>query len=202
MKSGYKLLSYVLSPIVFPILGTILYFIFLPSFVAKQQVYLIFIMVFGGTYLLPVLLMGLFKKTATMQYIFDATVQARKFPTLLFLGIMVGIANMLSKVESVQGLTLFFFGYAVALACVYFFLMIQLKISFHAVAVGGLTAFMICLSHYFAINLLVPVGVLILTGGFLLSGRLYLKSPGLKEVFFGYLMGCFGQFLMYGIYNI
>ncbi|PCH77643.1 MAG: hypothetical protein COB98_02695 [Flavobacteriaceae bacterium] len=202
MRGVFKRLSYVMNPIVFPILGTILYFIFLPSFVPKDQVYLIFIVVFGGTYLLPILLLGMLKKTALIHTFFLKSVEERKFPLVMFLGIAVSIGNMLSKVGAVEGLTVFFFGYAVALVLSYLLLMLQIKISLHAVAIGGLTAFMICLSYYYALNLLVPIAVLIALGGLMMSARLYLKTHTIKEVFLGYIIGVFGQSLMYVIYNM
>jgi len=202
MENRFKLLSYVLSPIVFPILGTILYFIFLPSFVPEQQVYLILLVVFGGTYILPVLLLGLFKKSNLIQNFFLKSIEERKFPTVMFLGIAVSIGNLLSKMDAVEGLTVFFFGYAFAIACAYLFLMARIKISLHTIAIGGLTAFIGCVSHFYALNLLVFVGVLIGVGGLMMSARLYLKTHTLKEILLGYSIGVIGQVLMYGVYNM
>lgn len=202
MVKKFKLLSYVLSPIVFPILGSILYFIFLPSFVPKQQVYLILTIVFGGTYLLPVLLLGLFKKPKGIKNFIIKTVEERKFPTVIILGIAVSMGNLLSKIDAVDGLTVFFFGYAFAVACAYLFLMAHIKISFHAIAIGGLTGFMACLSHFYSLNLLVVIGVLVGLGGLMMSALLYLKTHTGKEIFLGYFIGVIGQVLMYGVYNI
>ncbi|PCI35798.1 MAG: hypothetical protein COB60_01435 [Flavobacteriaceae bacterium] len=202
MERRFKLLSYVLSPVVFPIVGTILYFIFLPSFVPKKQVYLILIVVFGATYLLPILLLSIFKKSNLIKNFFLNSVEERKFPVVVFIGIALSLGNLLAKSDPVAGLSVLFYGYTFALACTYLLLLLNFKISLHAVAIAGLTAFMVCLSHYYSLNLLVLIGLLICVGGLMLSARLYLKTHSMKEVLLGYIIGVVGQFMTYLFYSM
>lgn len=202
MEKRFKVISYVLSPVVFPIVGGLLYFMFLPSYVPKQQVYWVLAIIFGATYLLPVVLLSLFKKTNLITNYFLKTIEERKFPIIMFLGIAVSVGNLLAKSNAVNGLSVFFFGYGCSLAFAYLFLLLKLKISLHTIAIGGLTAFMICLSHFYSLNLLVLIGGLISVGGVMLSARLYLNTHSMKEVFLGYLIGVIGQFITYLVYNM
>jgi len=158
--------------------------------------------VFGGTYLLPMLLLMLFKKSKLIKNFFLQSVEERKFPTVIFLGIAVSIGNLLYKVGVVNGLTVYFFGYAFALAAAYLFLMLRIRVSLHGIAIGGLTAFMVCLSHFYSLNLLILIAVLIGVGGLMMSARLYLKTHDVQEVSAGYLLGIGGQLLVYLVYNI
>ena len=72
----------------------------------------------------------------------------------------------------------------------------------HTIAIGGLTAFVICLSHYYALNLLLLIAVIIALGGFIVSARLYLRTHSVREVTIGYFVGVLTQFLVYVVYSM
>jgi membrane-associated phospholipid phosphatase len=70
------------------------------------------------------------------------------------------------------------------------------KISAHAAGISGVVGYLL----YFSIlsadnNLFIPVAVLILLSGILLSARLYLRSHTSAQVYAGYLLGLFISFV-------
>ncbi|NLP57718.1 hypothetical protein [Lutibacter sp. B1] len=128
------------------------------------------------------------------------TIEERKFPTLLFIGISYIIGNWLYKSTIVDLLALFYFGYGLCLIFSYILLHLKYKISLHTAAISGLIGFLICFSHYYKINLIIILAVLFIIGGVISSTRLKLKAHQLNEISLGFIFGLVSQFIVYYIY--
>lgn len=195
-----KFLSYFFHPINFPIIGTILFFLFIPKFIFKPQEYTILAVIFIGTYLFPILLLGLLKRFGMINSYHMVTIEERKFPTLLFISISFIIGHWLYKSSIIDILALFFFGYGLSLICASLFLYLKLKISLHTLAISGLIGFLIYFSYFYKINLIAILAILFVLGGLVASARLKLRAHRLNEVILGSIVGLTAQFIVYFIY--
>ena len=198
----FKFISYFFHPINFPILGSILYFLLLPEYIFKPQEHLIIAVIFVGTYVFPIFLLILLKRFGMIESYHMKNIEERKFPTLLFISISYILGNWLYKSTVVDVLSLFYFGYGLVLIFAYIFLHFKIKISLHTAAIGGLIGFLIYFSYYYKINLIILISVFFLISGFIASSRLRLHAHSIREVFLGYTIGIFSQFVIYYAYYI
>ena len=195
-----KFITYFFHPINFPFIGSLLYFIFIPKFIFKPLEYLMLLVIFIGTYIFPLVLTYLLKRFEMISSYHMVSIEERKFPTLLFIGISYIIGNWLYKSNSVDLLALFFFGYGVSLIIIYLLLHVKLKMSLHTAAIGGLIGFLIYFSYFFKVNLILIMAILFIIGGLIASSRVKLNAHKLSEVIFGFLIGLISQFLVFYIY--
>jgi len=131
-----------------------------------------------------------------------ATIEERKFPTLLFISISLFIGYWLHNTTVVNLLALFYFGYGLCLIGSYILLYFNRKISLHSAAIGGLIGFLIYFSFFYEINLTILLIILFILSGIIASARLRLNAHILSEVFWGYLIGVFSQLIVFLIYSI
>ena len=195
-----KFISYFFHPINFPIIGTILFFLFIPKFIFKPQEYIIITVIFIGTYIFPILLLWLLKRFEMIKSYHMVTIEERKFPLLLFISISFIIGHWLYKSAIVDILSLFFFGYGLGLICISLFLYLKIKISLHTLAISGLIGFLIYFSYFYKINLIRILATLFVLVGLVASARLRLRAHQLNEVILGGIIGLSAQFLVYFIY--
>ncbi|WP_372766325.1 hypothetical protein [Lutibacter sp.] len=195
-----KFISYFFHPINFPIIGTLLFFLFIPKFIFKPQEYTILIVIFIGTYIFPLLLLALLKRFGMINSYHMITIEERKFPTLLFISISFIIGNWLYKSSIVNLLALLFIGYGLSLIFTSLFLYLKLKISLHTLAITGLIGFLFYFSYFYKINLIPLMALLFVLSGLIASARLRLQAHTLNEVILGYVVGVASQFIVYIIY--
>ena len=197
-----KFISYFFHPINFSIIGAMLYFLFIPKYIYKPLEHTILIVLFIGTYLFPILLLFLMRRFGLIHSYHMATIEERKFPTLLFISISLFMGYWLYKTTVVNLLALFYFGYGVCLIASYILLYLNQKISLHTAAIGGLIGFLIYYSYQFEINLIVLFIILFVLSGIIASARLKLNAHILSEVFWGFFLGILSQLIVYGFYII
>lgn len=198
----YKTVSHLFHPIVFPIIGTILYFIFLPRHINSRSERSLILTVFITTYLLPMLFVYLLKKMKMIGSYDMETTEERKFP-LLFLTILSYLLGIrLYRTHIVEELSVFYFGMTLTLLIAYFLLYARFKISLHAIGIGGLIGFLGVLSYTYQLNLIVILAFLFIIAGTILTSRLKLKAHEEKEVYLGFFIGLLMQIIACVIYNI
>jgi membrane-associated phospholipid phosphatase len=73
------------------------------------------------------------------------------------------------------------------------------KISIHMVGIGGITGMLLGLSSLFLLDLRVPIIISILIAGILGSARLRMGAHQPSQVYVGYLVGIFCEYLMLNI---
>lgn len=195
-----KFISYFFHPINFPIIGTILFFLFIPKFIFKPQEYIIIAVIFIGTYVFPILLLWLLKRFEMIKSYHMVTIEERKFPLLLFISIAFIIGHWLYKSGIVDVLSLYFFGYGLSLIFITMLLYLKIKISLHTLAISGLIGFVIYFSYFYKINLIAIIAALFILAGLVGTARLKLRAHRLNEVILGVIIGLAGQFLAYYIY--
>ena len=197
-----KLISYIIHPIVIPVIGTIIYFMILPKHTTRQMELLIITSVFIGTYVIPLFFLLTLKSSKVIASLHLENTQERKFPIMFFISISFLISTLLKKIPSIMELSLFFYGMTLSLVVVYLLLYLKFKASLHMIGISGLLGFIIFFSYEFQINLLLFIAFLFLLAGFIASSRLKLKAHNLKEIYWGAFIGIISEFVVYTIYSI
>jgi len=193
----YKAISYIFHPIIFSIIGTLLYFIILPSHITKQSEYSILTIVFLSTYVVPILLLLFLKKFKMISNFHLNTIDERKFPILFMFVLFIFLGIKLLETEVVNLLAYSFFGCALALLLVYIGFFAKLKTSLHAISISGLIGFICVLSFEYKLNLLVFLVFLFLLFGIISISRLKLEAHDNNEIYFGFLIGFISQVAVY-----
>lgn len=197
-----KIVSYTLHPILFPIIGTLLYFILLPKHTSKQLEITIIGLVFTSTYIVPLLFLLTLKKSEVIKSYHLEEIQERKFPLMFFISIAFLLSTLIKKSQSTVELSLFFYGMTLAMSIAYLLLFLKFKASLHMVGIGGLIGFFIFFSYEFEVNLLILISILFIFAGIIAANRLKLKAHQLKEVYWGALIGVCSEIGVYVIYNM
>lgn len=197
-----KIVSYTLHPILFPIIGTLLYFILLPKHTSKQLEITIIGLVFTSTYIVPLLFLLTLKKSEVIKSYHLEEIQERKFPLMFFISIAFLLSTLIKKSQSTVELSLFFYGMTLAMSIAYLLLFLKFKASLHMVGIGGLIGFFIFFSYEFEVNLLILISILFIFAGIIATNRLKLKAHQLKEVYWGALIGVCSEIGVYVIYNM
>lgn len=197
-----KVISYVIHPIVIPIIGTIIYFIILPKHTPRQTELLVISSIFFGTYVIPLFFLLTLKSSKVIESLHLENTQERKFPIMFFISISILISTLLKRLPNIMELSLFFYGMTLALVIVYLLLYIKFKASLHMIGIGGLIGFFVFFSYEFQINLLLFIAFLFLIAGVIASSRLKLKAHSLKEIYWGVLIGIVSEFAVYIFYSI
>ena len=196
-----KLISFVLHPIVAPIIGTLIYFILLPRHTSRTMEITIILYVFFGTYLLPLIFLTVLKKTKVITSFQLLQIEERRSPLLFLIFVTSLLGTIFHKGGITTDLTIFFFGSSLSLAIAYILLYKSFKTSLHMTGMGGLIGFILFFSYEYNINTLFIVSALFSISGIIAYARLVLKAHNNKEIYLGFFIGLASQFIVY-FYNI
>lgn len=198
--SFHRIISSLLHPILFPILGSVFYLFAIPRYISDKYKLLVLSIIFIGTYLIPILLLMLLKQSKIIQSFHLSSIEERKFPMLFlsFLGILIG--RMLFKIAIVNDLAIFIIAGSFALLLVYGFLWLRVKVSIHTLGIGGLIGFVISLSIFYRQNFIWLIALLFVLFGIIANARIRLKAHSFVEVIIGLIIGVATQLLVPFIY--
>lgn len=191
-----KYISAILHPVLLPTVATLVFFIVSPFDYPLNQIYIILAFIFLGSYLLPLLLLVLFKKLQLISSFEVMDIQERKIPVLCFLSISLILGNVIYSLPNYRILSLLFLGCFLALSLVYLLLYLNFKTSLHTIGMSGFTAFIIIVSNHFKINLLATIALLFFLTGLLATTRLILKAHNPKELIIGFIIGFSSLFIV------
>jgi MFS family permease len=200
MQLFYKFISYLLHPLLFSFLGTFLYLYLSPEHMVKKQEYIILLIVFVSTYIIPILLLSLLKKVKLIEDYQLRTIEERKFPILFFIILSFLIGRTLLNIGIVDLLAFSFFGTAFGLSLVYLLFALGLKSSLHMLGIGGIIGFVAVMSFEYQLNFNALLASLFLVAGLIGVARLSLEAHTPKEIYAGFLVGALAQWLGYELY--
>ena len=193
----YKIISYILHPVLIPIVCTLLYFIIIPNHIPRKFAYWVLIIVFATTYIFPLLLLYFLKKVKLIKNYQLSSINDRKFPILFFTSLTLFLGIRLLKFNVVDLLAFSFFGCALALSISFILLFIKIKTSLHTLGISGLIGFICIISYDYKINLLVLLILLFLIFGIIATSRLKLQAHKMCEVLTGFIIGFLSQVIIY-----
>ena len=195
MLRFYKIISYVFHPLLFSSIGTFLFLFLSPQYFVKQQISIILLVIFIGTYIIPILLLAFLKRFQMISSFHLTTIEERKFPVLFFILLSFMIGKMLLNIRIVDLLAYSFFGTAFALTTTYLVFKKNIKTSLHTLGAGGITAFLIIMSYEYQQNFNLIIAISFTLSGIIAVSRLKSNAHVAKEVYFGFLIGFISQWL-------
>jgi len=197
----FKFISYVFHPLLLSFIGTFFYLFLSPKHIIKQQEYIILIVVFISTYILPIFFLALLKKMNLIKSYQLESIDERKFPILFFILLSFMIGKILLNIQIVDLLAFSFFGVALALCITYLLFSLNTKTSLHTLGIGGIIGFVIVMSYEYQLNFNLIIAILIMLGGLIAVSRLMLKAHKPKEVYIGFLLGIASQLISFQLYQ-
>jgi hypothetical protein len=189
VKKIYKIISVALHPIVVPTLGVILYFILIPNNYASNTKLILLSLIFVSTYLIPLLILIIFKRLKLIKNYSADSIQERKLPVAMMIILFYLLANTITNIAGMYDIGLLFYATSAALTFTYIFFAFQLKTSLHLLSLGISTSFFIVLGFIYVYNFAIVIILNILLAGVVANARLYLKAHTTKEVYLGFLLG-------------
>ncbi|EZH74324.1 membrane-associated HD superfamily phosphohydrolase [Aquimarina sp. EL_43] len=193
MNFFLRSVSYILHPLLMPLLGAIIYFSTAPRFIPIE---IIRAKVFGLiilTILIPIVLFFLLKSTGTITSIHLENVKQRKIPLLLQSILLIVVIKMVIDVYHYPELYFFFLGILFSSLSAIFMVLFNIKASLHMIGISGITMFTVALSIHFGLNLTILIAMLMIFNGLVATSRLHCKAHSNLELILGFLIGIIPQ---------
>ena len=196
----YRVISYLLHPILFSTIASFLYFIVVPQHIPDENERVVLGMVFITTYIIPVLLVFFLKRFGLVNDYHLKSIGERKFPVLFMTLLFFLLGKLLLEPGFADLLAYSFFGCGIGLIIVYLLFLLSIKASLHTLGSSGLIAFACIISYQYELNLLILIMFLVITYGFIATARLKLEAHKTLEVYIGTLIGFISQIAAYSIF--
>lgn len=192
----YKLISTILHPIVIPTIGVMLYFLLIPNSLLQNQKLTILSLVFGVSYVIPLLILFFLKKTRIIKSYQPKSIRERKLPIALMTIVFYLFGNSLNSIANLRDLGLLFYATSLSLFLSYIMFYFKIKASIHLLSLGISVAFFMVLSIVYTQSFVIVIVIIILLAGLLASARLHLKEHTPKEIYVGFFIGTVTPFYL------
>ncbi|MEW7288950.1 hypothetical protein ABW637_00255 [Aquimarina sp. 2304DJ70-9] len=193
MNFFLKSISYILHPLLMPLVGAVIYFTCAPRYIPDD---IIRIKVFGLiilTVLIPIVLFFFLKSFGTITSIHLEEVQQRKIPLLLQSILLIVAIKMIIDIYHYPELYYFFLGILFSSLSAIFMVLFNIKASLHMIGISGITMFTVALSIHFGMNLTLLITALMIANGLVATSRLHCKAHTNLELILGFLIGVIPQ---------
>ena len=197
MEKFYKTISVVLHPIVIPTIGVFLYFFLTPNNLESQQKLAILSLVFITTYLIPLLILIIFKKIKLVKSFKTKSIRERKLPIAIMIILFYLLGNTIVNISQIRDLGILFYASSFGLILIYFLFGFNLKTSIHLMSIGIATSFFLILGEVYPINYVPIIIIGFLFAGLLGNARLYLNAHTTTEVYLGFFTGFIAPISVY-----
>lgn len=187
-----RLGSYVFHPLFLPTIGWLIYITIQPKHQWDLLVSLSYKDVLLFTIFIPALIWSYLKLRNKISN-WDVTETKQRVLPLLLYALCLVAALALGKLDYMLPLKAFIYGILSSVLTALILVVLKVKASLHQMAISGLLVFVICLSIYFRVNLLLYIIVLILGNGWVASSRLYLSRHTPAELLLGFIIGATPQ---------
>lgn len=193
MNFFLRSISYILHPLLMPLLGAIIYFKIAPRFIPDE---IIKVKIFGLvvlTILTPIVLFFLLKNLGVITSIHLNDVKERKIPLLLQSILLIIVIKMVIDIYHYPELYFFYLGVLFSSLSTIFMVFFNIKTSLHMIGISSITMFAILLSIHFGLNLTILIAVLMILNGLVATSRLHCKAHTNPELILGFLTGTIPQ---------
>ncbi|ARV09958.1 hypothetical protein BTO05_10040 [Winogradskyella sp. PC-19] len=195
-----KSISYVLHPLIMPLLGVIFYFSktprFIPEPVRDAKVFSTVLL----TVILPILVYYLLRTLKKVESIYLKTTNERKLPLLINALIISLVISRVFPSNEIEELNYFFIGVLVSTLICFVLAIFKIKASIHMLAASGFFMFALALSIHFHININGTIALMMVLLGAIATSRLHLKAHTYLELIIGSLVGILPQFLLFRLW--
>jgi len=200
MDKFLRLGAYIFHPLLMPLLGVVLYYIFTPRFLDPKFVQAKILAVLILTFLIPLILFFLLRSLKVVSSIHLREVSERRIPLMIQSLLLVLIIKIVFNAYDTPELYYFFIGILFSSITALVLVLFKLKISLHQMGVAGVTMFLVALSVHFKINMLLWVSVLLIINGWVASSRLHTKSHTSTEIIIGFFVGVIPQLFVLNLW--
>lgn len=186
-----RFLSWILHPLLMPTYGTALlihYNSYLRYSFSSLYINLVYVVIFGTTFLLPSIISYLLLKKGWIKSLEMDNREERTIPfiTTSFCYCFAYYITSRMYLPPLFGLLILGATAAVIIATL---INLQWKISIHMIGIGGITGALICMTQKIVQDLLPAIIVSIVAAGLLGSARLVLKSHNQSQIYAGFVIG-------------
>jgi membrane-associated phospholipid phosphatase len=163
---------------------------------ATSSKWQITITVFAFTFVLPSLNIYLMYKLKRIHSITLSNQNERTFPFIMTAIFYFGLFYLFFDLRIWETIKIFVFcaGSAILLTAL---INLKFKISAHMVGIGGLIGMMLSLVILLNYDLMLYIILGVIASGLVGASRLYLKEHTPSQVYFGFLLGVFCQFILF-----
>ena len=186
-----------LHPIVIPTIGIILYFILIPNSFNSNQKFAVLGLIFVTTYIVPLVILYIFKKLNLIKSFKAESIRERKVPIAMMIVLFYLLGNTLKDIPNLVDLGLLFYATTLGLIFIYVFFAFKLKTSIHLLSLGITTGFFMVMNYTYNQNLITVVIGCLIFAGILGTARLQLKAHTPKEVYLGFMFGMISPFIVF-----
>lgn len=183
-----QLFSYLFHPAIYPILGTFVLLRSLPMQYPSKMILLTVVMVFCGTYLIPVIASVLLFRYGLVRSLQMEEARDRRLPYIFSAVSFYFTSLLLRQVEVLHEAYLFLLASATVII-IHLLLLPYTKPSAHLGGIGGFLGLMLALSFRYGLNFWPYIAGLVLLSGIIASARLRLKAHSVAELWLGFLSG-------------
>ena len=188
--------SFIFHPLLMPLVGVGLYFKLTPKFIEPEIIIIKTYAIIIITILIPLISFFLLKNSGLVKSINLKEVKERKYPLMIqIILIFIIITRVFTKYHHPE-LYYFFIAVAVSSLAALILVIVNFKVSLHQMGIAGVTMFLIALSIHFTENYLFEISLFFLINGWVASSRLETKSHSISELFIGFILGVFPQFII------
>lgn len=206
MKPFANLISYLFHPLLMATYGCLLIFFGLTNtiyflFTPLRVKVIMTLTVFSFTFLLPAINLFILYK---LKYISSMKIENRRertFPMLMTAICYFGLFYMIYNFNIWPAIKIFVLGGGI---CITLGALISMRwqISAHSIGVGGLLGALLAISFFLQVPLFVAISGVVLLAGIIGYSRLALNAHNPSQVYAGFAMGCFIQFLLFFVAQI
>ena len=188
--------SFIFHPLLMPLISVGLYFKLTPKFIEPEIIIIKTYAIIIITILIPLSSFFLLKNSGLVKSINLKGVKERKYPLMIqIILIFIIITRVFTKYHHPE-LYYFFIAFAVSSLAALILVIVNFKVSLHQMGIAGVTMFLIALSIHFTENYLFEISLFFLINGWVASSRLETKSHSISELFIGFILGVFPQFII------
>jgi len=200
MNKLLRLGAYLFHPLLMPLLGVILYYVFTPRFLEPKLVQAKILAVLILTCLIPLILFFLLRNLKVVSSIHLREVSERKIPLMIQSVLLILIIKVVFNPYDSPELYYFFIGVLFASIAALVLVLFKVKLSLHQMGVAGVTMFLIALSVHFKINMLLWISVFLIINGWVASSRLHTNSHTVSELIIGFFIGVIPQLVVLNLW--
>ncbi|PWG05545.1 hypothetical protein [Polaribacter aquimarinus] len=178
-----------LHPIVIPTIGVLLYFILVPNRFDSNQKLTVLGFIFVTTYIIPLIILILFKRLKLIKSFKAESIKERKIPIAMMIVLFYLLGNTLDYTPNLSDLGLLFYATSFGLAIIYVLFIFKFKTSIHLLSLGISVGFFLILHTKYSKSFTIVIIISLLLSGLLASARIHLKAHTQKEVYIGFFLG-------------
>lgn len=196
MSAFLRSISFIFHPLLMPMFGVLLFFytspLQFPTPIIKAKLIAIFLL----TILFPILIFYLLKTTRQAKTIYLQSTKERILPLIINCGVILYMCFRVFPIYEIRELYFFFIGILISTFSCLMLALVKFKASIHMIGTAGVLMFCIAVSIHYNINLLTLIAFCFILVGAIATSRLHMHAHTIKELIFGFFLGCLPQLIL------